>query len=530
MIPARSRRLLKSLFGLAALLLAAPSPIAAQDTPQQGGTLRIAQTGFRHLNPAIQSGGGTGLPGAQIFAGLIEVNERNEPQPYLAESWKISDDGLRYTFNLVKDARFHDGVPITSADVAYSVEVVKQYHTFGKTTMGPVERVETPDPQTAVFVLSSPHPALLMSVAPQLLPIIPKHVYTTEPILTHPANLKPVGSGPFRVVEVKPGEMVILERNKDYFRKGLPYVDRIVSRVITDGASLVLQLEKGELDLVPAGVRYRDLERLKKNDGLVVALTRIGIGAVNYIEFNLRKPPFDDVRVRRAIAHTIDKPTVIKNLHRGLSKLANGPIHPDTLHFTKDVTVYEYDPEKAKKLLDEAGFPVKADGKRFAVTLDAPPFYPDGLALVADFLKPQLARIGIDVERRPTPDFATWAKRVSSYEYDMTMNAAWNYPDPLIGVHRLYLCNNQVKGVIWSNTQGYCSEKADALLNAATSEIDVAKRAKLYADWQKIISDDLPFAFTTTEEFYSVYTTKLKGVPVNAFSDLQPLDKVYFSK
>ena len=516
--------------GLLLLPLSLAHEGLAQDASKQGGTLRIAQTGFRHLNPAIQSGGGTGLPGAQIFAGLIEIDEKNQPQPYLAESWTASPDGLRYTFNLVKDARFHDGAPITSADVAYSVDVVKQYHTFGKTTMGPVDRVETPEANTAVFVLSKPHPAFLMSLAAQLLPIIPKHVYSTEPILTHPANLKPVGSGPFRVAEVKPGELVVLERNPTFFRKGRPYLDRIVSRVVHDPATLVLQIESGELDLVPAGLRYRDLERLKKRDGLVVELTRIGIGAVNYIEFNLRKAPFDDVRVRRAIAHALDKPTIIRNLHRGLSKRADGPIHPDTLHFTKDVTLYEFDLERAKKLLDEAGHPVKADGKRFSLTLDAPPFYPDGLALVADYLKPQLARIGIDVERRPTPDFATWAKRVSNYEYDLTMNSAWNYPDPLIGVHRLYRCDNQTKGVIWSNTEGYCNEKADALLNAATSEMDVAKRAKLYADWQKIISDDLPFAFTTTEEFYSVHTTRVKGVPRNAFSDLQPLDKVYIEK
>lgn len=522
--------ILTSSIAAMALLMVAPIELAAQDATQRGGTLRIAQTGFRHLNPAIQSGAGTGLPGAQIFAGLVEIDGKHQPQPYLAESWNVSADGLRYTFKLVKGASFHDGAPITSADVAYSVDVVKQYHTFGKTTMGPVARVETPDAETAVFVLSSPHPALLMSLAPQLLPIIPKHVYSTEAILTHPANLKPIGSGPFRVAEVKPGEIVILERNKDFFRKGLPYLDRIVSRVIHDPASLVLQIEKGELDIVPAGLRYRDLERLKKNDNLVVELTRVGIGAVNYIEFNLRKPPFNDVRVRRAIAHAIDKPTIIKNLHRGLSKIAHGPIHPDTLHFTPDVTVYEFDLEKAKKLLDEAGFPVKADGKRFSVTLDAPPFYPDGLGLVADFLKPQLARVGIDVERRPTPDFATWAKRVSGYEYDFTMNAAWNYPDPMIGAHRLYRCDNQIKGVIWSNTQGYCNEKADALLTEATKETDVAKRAKLYADWQKIISDDLPFVFTTTEEFYAVYNKRVKGFAVNAFSDLQPLDKVYFAK
>src|SRR5581483_4704473 len=319
----RRTTLRNAVLGLFLSLL--PPGITAQ-AQEAGGTLRMAQTGFRHLNPAIQSGGGTGVPGAQIFAGLIELDANNQPQPYLAERWTVSPDALRYTFHLVEGARFHDGTPVTSEDVAFSVATVRQYHTFGRSTMGPVERVETPDPRTAVFVLNAPHPALLMALAPQLMPIIPKHVYSTEPILTHPANLKAIGSGPFRVVEVKPGELVILERNKDFFRKGRPLLDRIVSRVVEDPASLVLQLESGELDFVPAGVRYRDLNRLKANKNLVVARTRVGLGAVNYLEFNLRKPPFNDIRVRRAIAHAIDKPTIVKNLHGGWSKVADGPI------------------------------------------------------------------------------------------------------------------------------------------------------------------------------------------------------------
>ncbi|CAN0510021.1 unnamed protein product, partial [Discosporangium mesarthrocarpum] len=177
------------------------------DEPKSGGTLVLGTTQkARHLNPAVQSGIATAVPGTQIFATPLRFDENWEPQPYLAESWSISDDGKSITLKLRANAKFHDGKPITSEDVAFSLQTVKDNHPF-KSMFAPVTGVDTPDPLTAVINFEKAHPAALLAMSSALLPIIPKHVYGDgQDPKSHPANNAPVGSGPFKFVEFKPGE------------------------------------------------------------------------------------------------------------------------------------------------------------------------------------------------------------------------------------------------------------------------------------------------------------------------------------
>ncbi|MGB1208703.1 MAG: ABC transporter substrate-binding protein, partial [Paracoccaceae bacterium] len=173
---------------------------AAADAPKRGGTLTMAlQQTPRHLNPAVQSGTATGQPGTQLFASLLRYDEGWDPQPYLAQSWDVSDDGLSVTIHLVEGATFHDGHPITSEDVAFSIDVVKANHPF-KSMFAPVTSVDTPDQHTAVLNLSRPHPALMLAMSGQLMSIIPEHVYGDgQNPKTHPRNnVDTVGSGPFK--------------------------------------------------------------------------------------------------------------------------------------------------------------------------------------------------------------------------------------------------------------------------------------------------------------------------------------------
>ena len=182
----------------------------------------------RHLNPAIQSGIATGVPGTQIFASPLRYDANWKPHPYLAESWKSSDDGLSMTLNLVKNAKFHDGKPITSADVKFSIETIKAHHPF-KTMFAPVSTVDTPDDNTAIIRLAHPHPALLLCLSGALCPILPKHIFDDgKNILTNPANTHPVGSGPFKIEEFKPDQQITLVINPDFFIKGRPYLEKII--------------------------------------------------------------------------------------------------------------------------------------------------------------------------------------------------------------------------------------------------------------------------------------------------------------
>jgi len=182
--------------------------------------------------------------------------------------------------------------------------------------------------------------------------------------------------------------------------------------------------------------------------------------------------------------------------------------------------------ELAAKMLDEAGYPVGDNGKRFSFVLDVPSWAPQAHVPMAEYIQAQLAKLDIEVELRRAPDFGTWVKRIASWDYDATMNGSFNYPDPTIGVHRHFDCDN-VKNVIWSNTQGYCNPEMDKLLDAATVETDDTARKALYADIQKMAKEDLALIYMPQDFSVTVYSDKVKGLPDSPFGGLAPFVDVY---
>ena len=506
-------------------IIAGATATSHAETPKRGGTLVLGthQTP-RHLNPAVQSGIATAMPGTQIFATPLRFDENWNPQPYLAESWKISEDGLSVTLNLRKNARFHDGKPITSEDVAFSIDTIKKNHPF-KTMFAPVEKVDTPDPHTAVLRLSQPHPAILLAMSSALCPIIPKHIYGDgQDLKSHPMNMEPIGSGPFKVVEYAKGQHVVLERNPDYFIEGKPYLDKIIVKINKDFNSLTLGLERGDIHIRPFEIKTRYLIRLKKNDNLVVTPKGYaGVGPIGWLAFNLKHPILGKKAVRQAIAYGIDVNFINKALHSGFSKPAPGAITTDSPLADQDAKRYGLDLAKANQMLDDAGYPKKADGMRFKVKLDTLLSQRE----VAEYLKPQLKKIGIDVELRIPPDFPTWAGWVKSHEFDMTTDVVFNWGDPVIGVHRTYLTSNIRKGVIWSNTQSYSNPKVDEILATAGQEMDGAKRKALYKDMQTILSDEMPVYWMYNIPYHTIYNKKVGNPPLTIWGAMAPMDNVY---
>ena len=277
---------------------------------KKGGTL-IMSVGAtpRHLNPAVQSGIDTGAPGAQLFATPLRFDENWNPQPYLAESWSISDDGLSVTLNLVKGATFHDGKPITSKDVAFSIKTIKAHHPF-KTMFGAVKRVDTPNSHTAVIRLSKPHPALLLALSSQLGAVIPEHIYGDgQDPKTHPRNSENVvGSGPFKLVEFVRDQHIILERNENFFLEGKPYLDKIVMRIIKDPSARSLGRENGEIHLSAFESTPQDILHSKGIAHLTATdKGYAAIGPITWLAFNTKSKPTSDVRVRQAIAYAVDR-------------------------------------------------------------------------------------------------------------------------------------------------------------------------------------------------------------------------------
>ena len=220
----------------------------------QGSTLVLVQASVaRHLNSAVQSGVATGMPAAQIFASPLRYDGDGDwtAKPYLAESWAFQDDGRSLLLRLVKNATFHDGKPITSADVAFSIMAIKANHPF-QSMFAPVERVDTPSPHIAIIRLSQPHPAILLALSPAFCPILPKHIFDDgQDLKNYPRNMNPIGSGPYKVVEFKPSEHIILEKHAGFFIKDRPKIDRQVWNVIQYPNAIVLAFERKEVQMLP---------------------------------------------------------------------------------------------------------------------------------------------------------------------------------------------------------------------------------------------------------------------------------------
>ncbi|MDR0621040.1 MAG: ABC transporter substrate-binding protein [Deltaproteobacteria bacterium] len=495
------------------------------------GTLVLGtEAVLRHFNGAVQSGSATALPSTQIFASPLRFDENWNPQPYLAESWEFSEDGLTLTLKLVQKAIFHDGKPVTSADVAFTIKTIKENHPF-QTMLEAVASVDTPDDHTAVIHLSKPHPAILLAMCPGLMPILPKHVYDTgENIKEHPANLKPIGSGPFKLTEFVAGEYFVLEKFDGFFIEGRPLLDKIVVRILPDTNAQILSLENGELDGIPMINDVRAVQRLEKNADLIVTNDGFeGIGAINWLAFNTKKPPLDNVKVRQAIAWAVDRKFIIDKLMLGKVEPSYAPISPGSPLSTTEVEHYDLDLDKANALLDEAGFPKKENGERFALQVDYEPEAEFLQHNVAEYLRSQLKKIGIAVTVRSSADFPAWANRVSNYDFDLTMDTVYNWGDPVIGVGRTYVSTNIRPGIMWSNTQSYANPKVDELLNKAAVEMDPKKRKDLYLEFQKIVVDEVPIFFINVVPYFGVYRKGLENIPTTIWGPLSPLDQVHWA-
>ena len=504
-----------SIFGI-------PLHVAAQAA--KGGVLVIGSTQTpRHLNSAVQSGIATMFPAAQLFASPIRMDKNWKPQPYLAERWDLSADNRSVTLYLRKDAVFHDGKPITAEDVKFSIESIRDNHPF-RTMYGPVNAVTISDPHTAVVRLAEPHPALLLAMSTSLTPIIPKHIYGDGTDLkVHPRNASPVGSGPFRLVEFKPGEALVLDAFDRFFIKGEPRLQRVIVRFFKDPSSQLLAFERGEIDVHAEATDPKDIERLRRvpNTTLDVG-TGPAIGPLTWLAFNTKNPKLADKRVRQAINYAIDKKTLIDVQFGGVPRRATGPIVAGSPYYSADVERYDFNPQKAVQLFEQAGLKPNAAGVRLSLELDYLGFL-TSFSVTADFVKANLAKVGVQVTMRNAPDLPTWMRRVASQQFEMTVDNVWNWGDPVIGVHRTWLSSNIKPGVIWSNTQSYVNPKVDELLASAGKEMNEAKRKAFYKDAQKLIVDDCPVAFLAESRFHTAFHNRVQERPVGIWGIIDGL-------
>jgi len=486
------------------------TPTQAQaDEPVQGGTVVYLSSKIPSLNP-LHSAYEVGLVTSQIFASLTRMNENNEISPYIAESWDISEDGKTYTFNLAKNATFHDGKPVTSEDLAFSFDIVKEHHRFGPQMFGPIESYEYPDANTLVVKLSKPHgPLLLAATTPRQLPIMPKHVYgQSDDFMKQEAHKNPVGSGPFVIGDRKTDEYVSIDRNENHFVEGLPYLDKIIYQNVSDKTAKRIGLRKNQFQLARADsiMRYSDITEFSKLDHLEMTEYQGIAGGAIVLEFNNRKEPLSNMKVRQAIAHAINRTYISDVLHGGYTKPSRSPLPASNVFFNETMQGYTLDLDMANSLLDEAGYPVKDDDMRFELNLIhiAQPFMPDFQSLPAEYVAASLKKVGIKVKLEPLQGSAGWSERSAAWDFDMSINWPGDKTDPAIGVSRLYLCEN-IKNQAYTNTSGYCNETLDEVFAEAAAEADIEKRGALYQQAHDILMEEMPmlWMFDTPTLFFN---------------------------
>ncbi|MBS7703771.1 ABC transporter substrate-binding protein [Chelatococcus asaccharovorans] len=473
-------------------LLALPA-IARGDTPKRGGTLTYV---FRDESPALVAVNNTSSTawtlGPKIFDALLSYDVDLSPKPQLATEWTISPDGLHYTFKLRPNVQWHDGNPFTSDDVAFSILHLKVAHPRGRGTFANVERVETPDPLTAVINLSKPAPALISALAATESPIIPKHLFEGADPAAPPTPAQLVGTGPFVFKEWVRGSHVVVERNPNYWDAPRPYLDRIIFRFIPDAAARSAGFQTGEIDLGGnSPVPLADLERLK-------TLPHVGVdtrsfaytGAQQQLIFNLDNTYLKDQKVRLAIAHAIDLKAIVETIFYGYATVSPSPVSVALPQFhDRSIQPHAFDVALANRILDEAGYAKGPDGNRFSSRLLINAAVDPRLA---DFHKQALKRIGIDAAIQRF-DFATYVKTVyTDRAFDLTSETLSNAFDPTVGVQRVYWSKNFKVGLPFSNAAHYQSAEADTLLEAGAVEPDPVKRREIFNRFQAEIDRDLP--------------------------------------
>lgn len=513
----------------AALLLASAAFAGAVQAQTRGGTLNaIVQPEPPILMLGLNQQAPTQYVAGKIYQGLLTYDFNLKPLPSLAKSWTSSTDGLKYTFQLQSGVKWHDGKPFTAADVVFSMDkFLRETHPRSRVVINKyVESIKAPNDLTVEITLKEPYAPFISLFVVDNMPMVPKHIYDGTDFRTNPANQTPIGTGPFKFKEWKKGSHITLVRNPDYWKKGQPYLDEIVFRVIPDAASRAVAFEKGDVHVLRGGdIDNVDVKRVKALPN--VEMTTKGwemYGPLAFVVMNQRKPPFDNLKVRQAVMHAINRKFVVDNIFFGMGKIAASPIASTTLFHDKTVPQYEFNIKKARELIKASGvdvgaYPIKIMGMPYGSAWDR----------LGEYTKQSLEQLGFKVELAAV-DAGGWAQRLGQFDYDMTFNFTYQYGDPAIGVARHFISSNAVKGSPFVNNQGYNNPKVDELFATAAAARQPDLRQKLYSQAQAILMSEVANGVLFEMEYATFYRKNIKNMVTTAIGLNETFDNVSIEK
>ena len=487
--------------------------------------LRIAvPSDPRSLDPAIAYDVVTWPLVRTLFHGLIDYDDDLNLVPWHARSWTISEDGRTITFKLRQDIRFSNGRPITSEDFAYSLQrilnpaVKSPGQGFYRNIAGArgfqdgsadrVSGLRTPDLETFEIELVQPDLPFLYCIAMPFAYAVPR-----EEVERHGDEFGryPVGSGPFTLARWQRGTGLRLEKNPGYYRADDIRLEAIDLMVGGDETLHMMMFERGELDIASVtstGIPDADFIRVMNDPVLSKRVAHQPLNAIQYLSMNTELPPFDNVNVRRAVNHAIDRERIVGLISdRGIP--ARGVLPPGMPGFNEALAGYDHDPEKARTLLEEGGF-TEGFTTELMVTAQSGIDSKIGQAVQQD-----LAEVGITVEIRPVtgPTRIEATGRRGAVPF-ATFGWYQDYPDPSNFLDVL-LNGNRITEVHSTNVAFYDNERVNALLNEASSSTDQGHRLALYQEAERLIVDDAPWVFLYYPQMYLLRQPWLKGLKLN---------------
>ncbi|WP_164670193.1 peptide-binding protein [Virgibacillus doumboii] len=549
----------------------------ASDEPQMGGTLTgamdTAPAGM--FNPIFYEEAYEANILDFTHEGLLDQNKKLEFIPNLASDWKINEDNTEITLTLEEGVTWHDGEPFTAEDVVFTYKSIAKpgyveaggirteyvvrllgYEEFNSGETDEFKGVVAEDEHTVTFKFAEPNVTILKDVS---FPIIPEHVFGDVPIAEmpeHPASLNAgevIGTGPFQFTEMLEREQYVLSKNENYW-KGEPYLDQIVWRIVEQSVMLGL-LENGEIDFIadPNGVPAADYETVAGLDHVeIIEQTDFGYQLMGFkinhrtaadVESGAIEPdnwvPNEDMsnqQVRQAMAYAINRKAIVDNLLYGHGSVINAPIAQQFWAYDEEaVTAYEYNPEKAGELLDEAGytdtngdgFRETPDGEEWVVNLNYPTgnqLREDSAPIIAQFLE----EVGIKIDLRQPKEMTAYVENLTNDNTDWDLYLlGWSLgsgdPDP---------------SALWKSTAAYNFSRwnnpdSDRLMQEAMQApeaFEQSYRAEKYSEWQALFSEDLPALLLYAQNKIYAFNQRLHGVDPMPYSFINDPHKWWVSE
>jgi peptide/nickel transport system substrate-binding protein len=412
-----------------------------------------------------------------IYDQLVRVaKDGKSVEAGLAETWETSQDGKTFTFHLRQGVKFHNGDPVTVDDVIYSLNRVKSDKKSGWADMyADIETIQAKDAATLVITTKRPYVPMLANLSMFAASIVPKKLGESG----YDFNAKPVGSGPFVFDHWSKGTEIVLKKNPDYWQKGLPYLDEVRFLLVAEDNTRNLKLQAGEVDIA-ADVPFSSIAELKSNPDVTVKAEPLM--RVDFITMNTTRKPFDDVKIRQAVNYAVDKDALIQAVLFGNGKPANTFL-PPMLYHDDAAPGYKNDVAKAKELITQSSQP---NGFKTTLNIASGDSLQNQVAII---VKEQLAKIGIDVTIQQL-ESGVKRKAFRDLNYDLSyqlMTSDVIDPDELT-----MFGGASATKTFWT---GYNNPKVDQLAKDGQAETDPAKRAQIYKEIQKILSDDAPYIY-----------------------------------